>query len=271
MRAALASEHRDFFRKNHFIEFEELLYRDRRETLNFGGKILSPGSCVERNASLSKVSEIGHSYQGSKDTEKNSESRTDPCITDLDLAQEHIDQLLAKRIKKIIDTRTPKELFISGRDLFREDPVISKITLNRCLAQTAALLFDVSSIRIGYDQILRTTTLNHSPFTHTSPLQEVSCLQPILGGVIIRLLPDPYPPVFLPQKVGNAVFFRPDFSLPWSSFFQTPLQSFLLITYVPKKCLYLLVPEDLHTHALKKLGYGFGDLLRNETHPVFKT
>ena len=142
MYAALAPEHREFFTKNRYIEFEDV-------------------------------------------------------ITDADLVQEHIDQVLGKRIQKIIDTRTPKELFIAGRDLFREDPVIRKISLNRHLAQIASLLFDTTPVRIAYDQSLRTTTLTGSPFLHPFTLAQGSCFQPILCGAIVRLLSDLHPPALL--------------------------------------------------------------------------
>ena len=216
MRSAIGPEHRHFFTKNHYIEFEDV-------------------------------------------------------IDDADLVKEHVDQVLGHRIKKIIDTRTPKELFIAGRDLFRDDPIIKKTTLSRHLGQIASLLFDTAPIRVAYDQALRTTTLTGAPFQHPLSLAQASCFQPLLCGAIIRLSSDLHPPQFLPQKPGNVVFFKPDFVLPWASFFQSPSQSFLLIAYAPKRCQYVLIPEDPHTHALKKLGYGFGDTLKNDAHPlVFK-
>lgn len=213
MRPALGPGHREFFTKNHYIEFEDL-------------------------------------------------------ILDCDVIQEHIDQVLAARTKKIIDTRTPKELFIAGRDIFRDDPLIRKITQDRILAQTASILFDISPVRIAYDQALRTTTLTGSPFTHPFSLAQASCFQSLFCGAIIRLLPEPHPPAFLPQKPGSVVFFRPDFPLPWTSAFQTPCQSFLLIAYAPKRCQYVLNHDDPLTHSLKNLGYGFGDILKDETHPI---
>lgn len=213
MSAAIGPEHRHFFTKNHYIEFEDL-------------------------------------------------------IKDVDLTYEHIDKVLSDRTKKIIETRTPKELFIAGRDLFRDDPIVKKISLSRSLAQIASLLFDTSPVRIAYDQSLRTTTLTRAPFAHPFSLAQVSCFQPILCGVIIRLSHDPNPPAFLPQRVGSGVFFQPDFSLPWSSFFQAPCQSFLLIAYAPTQCRYVMTHDDLHVHSLKKLGFGFGDALKQDTHPI---
>ena len=216
MRAALGPGQRDFFSKNHYIEFENL-------------------------------------------------------VDNGDDIHAHIDQVLAKRTKKFVETQTPKELFMAGRDLFRDDPILQKASLSRHLGQIASILFNTTPVRIAYDQSLRTTTLTGSPFVQPTSLTQVSCFQPILGGAIIRLSSDPHSPDFLPKKAGSGVFFEPNFVLPWSSFFQTPHQSFLLICYTTEKCRYVLNPEDLHTHALKKLGFGFGDALKNETHPlVFK-
>ena len=42
----------------------------------------------------------------------------------------------------------------------------------------------------------------------------------------------------------------------------------LMIVYVEEKGIYAYQETDLHTHAFKKLGYGFGDRLRNATHPI---
>ena len=202
---------------------------------------------------------------------KNHSIEFEDLVKDLNLVYTHVDQVLTKRTQKNLETRTPKELFMSGRDLFRDDLLIRKITLGRHLGQIASLLFDKARVRIAYDQALRTTIQTESPFTQPCSLTQMSCFQPLLCGVIIRLSNDLNPPNFFPQKPGNVVFFQHDFILPWTSLFQVPNQSFILIAYAPEKCRYVLQSDDLHTHALKKIGLGFGDALTNETHPlVFK-
>jgi hypothetical protein len=41
-----------------------------------------------------------------------------------------------------------------------------------------------------------------------------------------------------------------------------------MIVYCTDKTVYVLEKRDPHTHALKKLGYGFGDRLEEKTHPI---
>jgi hypothetical protein len=99
-------------------------------------------------------------------------------------------------------------------------------------------------------------------------LQKVSCFQPICGAVFLRLSDDPTPPPILPQKAGSTLFVGPNFPIPWSSFLQQTPSSFFLIAYCTDRTVYVLEKRDPHTHALKKLGYGFGDLLEEKTHPI---
>lgn len=220
MRAAVTPDHREFFFRNHYIEFEAML----------------------------------------------------PEV-DCEHVKEQIDAVLFKRTKKPVETQTSRELFAAGRDVFRDDALIRKFLLNRVLSHTFSLLFDAPVVRIAYDEALRTTTPAFNPFSQPLGLQKRSGFQSLLGGAIIRLTPatptlEEKPRAFIPQKVGSVVFFRPDAPFPWPTFFQEPNQSFLLIAYAPERCRYIITPEDPHGHALKKLGYGAGDLLTNELHPI---
>jgi hypothetical protein len=48
---------------------------------------------------------------------------------------------------------------------------------------------------------------------------------------------------------------------------QAKTQKFLLFLYAEEDALYTLNPLDPHTHALKRMGYVFGDRLKETTHP----
>jgi hypothetical protein len=205
MRFVLASEHREFFSKNRFIEFEDL-------------------------------------------------------IADVATINSEFDVVLMERLKKLPQSRTPQELFKVGRDVWRK---YSKLTCKRGLAEIAASLFHQKTVRLAYDQILKTTEQTGSPLMHNLSLQQASCFQPILGGVIVRISHDPSPPPMTPIKVGSGLFLHPDLPLPWTSFFQNPNQTLLLIVYAPEKTLYILNKDDPHTHELKREGYAFGDRIQN--------
>lgn len=210
MRHAVVSEHREFFTRNHYIEFDDLFPAE-------------------------------------------------------DLA-DHVNRVLDSRLKK--RSRTAYDLFMVGRDVWRNDSHVEKIVLNRAIAEVAADLFKQKTLRIAYDQAISTALSIESSFLKSAKLQEISCFQHLVGGVILRLTPDPAPPPVLPRKVGSGVFFGPDFVFPFPSLFQAPSQCFLLIAYCQEKTVYVLEKNDLHTHALKQLGYSFGDKMNNETHPI---
>ncbi|MBS0615683.1 MAG: hypothetical protein JSR58_03930 [Verrucomicrobia bacterium] len=180
-------------------------------------------------------------------------------------AKELLDRLVETRLKKMIGSRTPDEIFSAGRDMWRDYPNLS---LSRPAAQLAAELFNAKQLRIAFDQYLRTLQPTNSPLKEAYTLQQISCFQPIVGGLLVRLTPDAHPPLMTPRSVGSALFLSPDLLVPWPALFQNPDQAFLLIVYVPLRSRYVLEPQDPHTHALKKLGYGFGDSIQDATHPL---
>ncbi len=218
MKFALASEHRDFFAKNAFIEFEELLSQDEVESL-----------------------------------------------------RQHIDEVLAKRLKikkSDLDRKSAQELFLAGRDLWRDDPAIKKQVAAPRLAEIASVLFKKKNLRLGYDQSWRTGPITGPPFLENFALQQISCLQTIAGGLILQLSPSPPPSFPFSHPAGSGIFIKPHFPLPFPSLFQIPRLHLLLIVYCGEKTLYVSEKNDPHTHALKKQGYVFGDLLRNDRHPL---
>lgn len=209
MRFALDPQHREFFRKNHYIEFEELL---------------------------------------------------EP--SDIEPLKQAIDTILEKRLQKLSDTRNPRELFQVGRNLYLDDPLLKRTVLHRKFGELAAALFEEKTIRLAYDQALCTKVIPGPVFTLPHSLQQISCFQPLAGGLILRLSPDLASPAFLPKGIGSGVFFSRDFTLPLPEFFQAPHQTLLLIAYAPKVAQYFLEKNDLHTHLPKREGYVFGDRLR---------
>lgn len=137
------------------------------------------------------------------------------------------------------------ELLLSnpaGFDLWRENPLIKKISLRPQLAELASILLLKKTLRIGFDQRLNRDEI---PELTNSCLKPIICLFLILSG----------------EKAGHGLFFKPE-NLPHLT---APV---FLISYCDVKTFYLLNKRDPYTHAPKKLGYVFGDLLRNDTHPL---
>jgi hypothetical protein len=99
-------------------------------------------------------------------------------------------------------------------------------------------------------------------------LNTVSSIQPLAGVLLFHLSGSSLPSPFLPSRPENVMVLSPDLTIPWEIFFQLPHQSYFLIAYAAPEAIYVLEKKDPHTHALKKLGYVFGDRLQNGHHPI---
>lgn len=128
----------------------------------------------------------------------------------------------------------------AGRDLWRKNAEIKKISLRPQLGEVATVLAQKKNIRIAYDQKIQDKVqfLNHS-------------IRPIVGICVL----------LTGERESNVIFFKPE-SPP------EELSHSFLIVYCEEKTQYLLEPKDPHTHLLKRLGYTFGETLRNDTHPL---
>ncbi len=178
------------------------------------------------------------------------------------------DKLLEKRLVDQFEFHSAEELFKAGRDLWREDTIIRKRVLSHNLAELGADLFRKKSILLAYDQLLRTGAKPGFPQKLPLTLNEMSSIVPLAGALLLHLSGPQIPSEFIPRQPENVVFLSPDMIIPWELFFQLPHQSYLLIAYAAPESVYVLQKKDPHTHALKKLGYVFGDRLKHEHHPL---
>ena len=128
-----------------------------------------------------------------------------------------------------------------GRDLWRKDVLVKRISLRPQFGEIASVLSHKKTLRIGFDQLLDPK----NPI-----LLADSCLKPTIGLLII----------LTGEKAGSGIFFNPESPMPAAE------HAFLII-YSDTKTIYHLNKKDPHTHALKKLGYVFGDLVKSDTHP----
>jgi|GEM_PF-6878256 hypothetical protein len=143
-------------------------------------------------------------------------------------------------------------------DLWRTNDTLKKIILKRSLAGVASELSKIEPIRIGYDRLIEGRGAN-SPLN----LIEMSAIRRVVSGVAIQLQSYDGEELYIPKKKGSGTFFTPYYPLTFPEKCQL-----LLIVYTESKALYVYEPRDLNCHALKKLGYGFNDRLRSETHPI---
>jgi len=178
-----------------------------------------------------------------------------------------IDQTLAQKSRKLIETETPDQLFKVGRDLWLDSQEIKHFVCNKRFAEIAAQLFDQKFLQLAFTQVFRSIRQTGLTILPPSSLQQISCIQPLAGAAIIRMEEGASFPLF-PKKRENVVFIAPDHLIPWDIFCQEQNQSFLIIAFAPSRAVYVLEKKDLHTHEMKKLGYVFGDRLKDSSHPI---
>lgn len=131
--------------------------------------------------------------------------------------------------------------FPEGRDISRLLPAAKKLSYNKDLASVAADLFGKKTLRFAFDQ----KGLNFLKNT----VRENFSIQGLVGGVLLT-------------PSGSALFF--DAELPVENL---PERSGFMIGYSLSP-LYIHNPLDPYNASLKALGYNFGDLLRESTHPT---
>lgn len=235
MKLSTAKEHRDFFQKNGWIEFEAFL------------------------------------------SEEN-----------LERACQAIDCVLLERFhiaKEKLRFTSADALYLQGRDVWRSSPPLQKLATQMRFAEIASELIEKRPLRLGYDQFIPAPTLMQEkaqePYAlflkKTADLATVSCLKGVSCGLIWALddleTSDEHASLsegidIFPKKRGNAIYFKPDVPVNWSALYAHHGQRFYMIVYAFLRSLYILQPEDPHTHYLKRLGYIFNDKLNDRLHPI---
>lgn len=178
------------------------------------------------------------------------------------------DRLLEKRLSDQIEFKSAEELFRVGHDLWRDDEVLRKKILSHNFAEVGAELFKKNSLHLAFDQLLRTGSKPGFPKQLPSTLNEITSIYPLAGAVLIHLSGTTSPSEIIPSQRENVIYLSPEMTIPWELFFQSPHQSYLLIAYANPESVYVLQKKDPHTHALKKLGYVFGDRVTHDHHPI---
>jgi len=164
---------------------------------------------------------------------------------------------------------TPQKLFEGGRDLWRAHDNVRKIVGFKDLARIASELLEQSTIRLGYDMFFPGVDL----MGRTMTLQEMSSLQGVICGLMVCLEgstsseTEETPSIFA-RKAGNGVYFRPELLIDFSELNNRPGHSYLLIVYVQASTVYIFQENDPHAHAMKSLGYSFGDKLSDKLNPI---
>lgn len=135
------------------------------------------------------------------------------------------------------------------RDLFRASDEVRKIVQMSRLAKIASELTHKRHLRLGFDQVVQTPLA-------LNILEQQCCITGLVAGLLIDL-DDP---------TGRGIYFAPALDTG-----VLPLEAnkkYFLIVWADARAQYILQQQDPHTHELKKLGYVFGDRLKEKWHPT---
>lgn len=179
---------------------------------------------------------------------------------------------LSARFKTSSDklSRIPaNDLYRHGRDLWRSEEDLKRFLIQK-LFPLSGVLSAKRSLRIACDQWIP----SDYNWKKNASLKDLFSIQGIVIGALIcgtectvplkaalGLLP-------LPSNPENILFFKSHILLNWPQLLQSAATDMYLIAYALPNAVYIQNTQDPATNDLKQLGYGFGDPLKNEFHPL---
>lgn len=168
-----------------------------------------------------------------------------------------------------------------SRNLWVNNQTFKKLAFYPSLVSLSCSLVKKPYLRMGFDTLLTKKKDLGSFFKDTLTFSLQNCFQPLSICVLINLSTEDITctlvekekdPSSLILTPNSAFFFQPErFNLTFEDTEeeQIPENPLLyLIAYAEKNSRYVLCEKDPHTHDLKKKGYAFGDLLKDEEHPL---
>lgn len=109
-------------------------------------------------------------------------------------------------------------------------------------------------------------------------IEEVSSLEGVLGGLMICLKKEskqnshtkfePNGIDIFPKLPGQVIFFGPSTLINWNNLYSHEGHRFYLIVYAQLTTLYQLKSRDSHAHYLKQLGYIINEKLTDKLNPI---
>jgi len=243
MKLVTNADHRQFFRKNHLIEFENLMSQSQLEELNQAIKLtLSERVGIRPERVLQEQSEklFKSGYNLWRDND---------------------------HIKKLVLSSHLAEV---ASDLIEFRPL--RLAYDQFYSTTTHQkhVFQQTEPNAYQDLLLQPRSL-----------KEVSSVQGILCGLMICLAGEKeeqpkenteeesgHKQQIFSSNPGNGVFFSPEALLDFHTLSQKHPHRYLLITYTHPTSIYFLQDTNPQTHQLKNLGYVFGDKLSDKLNPI---
>lgn len=236
MKFATAKEHRDFFQKEGWIEFERMISDEQLELLN---KAIDHTLADRLNTTSDKFSSV-------------SSERFFMQSRDLWRSNPHLFKLICQtRLTETVNALIEKKPFRLGYD--------------QLFPSWNAHPFSKKDSSFYSDFLEK-----------NSALETVSCLTDLACGVLVALnsggemreIQSRDKLNIFSKHSGNIVFFKPNLIIDWKHLKSCTNQRFYLIVYTHPHSHYQLQTNDPHTHELKRIGYILNDKLSDKLHPI---
>lgn len=194
---------------------------------------------------------------------------------ELSLLTPAIDKSLALRLGMIQENLvnlTPFDLYQAGHDLSRTDETIKKIIWSKKLAEIIHEFTGQKPIRFAYDQVFRAgNNLNSPPppfFSAATNLEQMTALQGQLYGLMLTLQEGEGVSAPFSPKKGSGMLFTSHYPINFETLYKCTKQNYLLIVFTGAISVVLHKEQLPHPYAFKQLGYGIGDTLSDDLHPI---
>lgn len=239
MKKTIASEHREFFNKNGFIEFADLLkpdqcnrlYQDIRQALMNRLK-LSTHASLERQlpATLYKNGrDLWRELPGLKKT-----------IFDLSLVEVAWELCQEKPIRIAFDQLLPKNSIHMPLD--KDEPYHQFMAVNKPLAEFSSIQGTLCALII---------CINES----TNGKEALPQREPESLGSLI-----------LPEKAGNGIYISAELPIDFSKI--NTYSDYLMIAYARQKSVLISNENDPLGYLHRQWGYNYGDALKDKLNPI---
>lgn len=156
-----------------------------------------------------------------------------------------------------------------GRDLWRKTEILHRL-LTRKLAPA---IFSIATrpVRLACDQ-----WITQGFCSKPTPIKDLVCIQGLTLCALFSSMEIPTPtrrlsalgiPPF-PSHPSNVLLVKPNIVLDWPLLAKAPGEFYLAVYALPNQAVYVHNPQDPATYSLKDLGYEFGDVLKDPSHPI---
>jgi hypothetical protein len=177
---------------------------------------------------------------------------------------------ISKRSNKNIEDLSSIDIYKNSRDLFRDSIFLKKFELDKNISQTACSLTHKNFLQLSFDQALFKDI--SSFFKINCSFNEIFCFKG-LEIIVLLNLSDTHLDIkdnFLSISSNSILFINPGKVLDFEIFFNKSINYFLIGYARLNNLMYIENKEDINQNLLKKMGYCFGDNLKNNNFPIVK-